>query len=43
MVCGMRGEECGQYNATKREKNIFVSMNRDKVSKTKAQLTSLTV
>ena len=38
MICGVQGVECGIVREvqTKREKDIFVSMNRDNVSKTKA-------
>ena len=35
------GVSFAKYNRTKRGKDIFVLMNRDNVSKTKAPLTSL--
>ena len=42
MLCGVwNAGYFENYNTGKREKNIFVSMNCDKVSKTKAQLTTL--
>ena len=49
MVCRLQGMVCWvwnvgylvQLNMTKRENDIFVSMNHDSVSKTKALLISL--
>ena len=51
MVCRLQGMVCWvgvwnagysvQFNMTKRENDIFVSMNHDSMSKTKALLTSL--